>query len=576
MNKRKKAGQKSLARQIRRMVQVMIPVLIVYIVFCSVIIRDIQKQTVKNLDQIFNLYVKEVDNRFLHISSRLLSIMINSDKTDPFSKYMAFLETKDKVMVNYSITKLQENFISISKEYGAEYHFFLWFDDTKQYVNLDIEAIEKETNKDLKKELISLIQKKDNFSYSIKQKWDGFHLADQNYLYKVVKKGNVYLGCYVNVVDLLKPFYEMDLGVNGYVQLESNSGEVLGCVTSKGLAAVPNQKNSYTTTVISNEFVRAPFSIQIYVSAERIFGMLAVVFISIVIIAVILITVGTGMILYMQKRVLKPIVCFTNNLQQYDDNDYVYTLTDNHLLELEQMDEQFKKMMHQIKKMKITLYEQELEKQQMEMDSFKLQIRPHFYLNCLNFIHSMIDFKQYDNAKRMTEITSSYLTYIFRNSQEKVSMKAEIAHCRDYLDILLLRYKNGFEYYIELNDEVEEAVIFPFLIQVFVENAVKHALSLDKRILISITVFPEEQDGQEYINIYISDTGKGFPAEVLQKLSKGEKLSDKQGEHLGIGNILKRFHYFYGEDGRIILENSNLGGAVIDIHIPKNKCTLPS
>ena len=60
-------------------------------------------------------------------------------------------------------------------------------------------------------------------------------------------------------------------------------------------------------------------------------------------------------------------------------------MTEGNLLELEQIDGKFRTMIHQIRKLKITLYERELEKQKIEMDYLKMQIRPHFYLNCLNF-----------------------------------------------------------------------------------------------------------------------------------------------------------------------------------------------
>ena len=74
------------------------------------------------------------------------------------------------------------------------------------------------------------------------------------------------------------------------------------------------------------------------------------------------------------------------------------------------------------------------------MDYLKIQIRPHFYMNCLNFIYSMIDFGQYDHAKSMSRITSDYLAYIFRNTSEMVPVTAETNHCENYLKILLLRY----------------------------------------------------------------------------------------------------------------------------------------
>ena len=52
-----------------------------------------------------------------------------------------------------------------------------------------------------------------------------------------------------------------------------------------------------------------------------------------------------------------------------------------------------------------------------------------------------------------------------------VPVTAETNHCENYLKILLLRYPEKFTYYFEVHEEVENAVIFPFLFQVFVENA---------------------------------------------------------------------------------------------------------
>ena len=53
-------------------------------------------------------------------------------------------------------------------------------------------------------------------------------------------------------------------------------------------------------------------------------------------------------------------------------------MTEGNLLELEQIDGKFRTMIHQIRKLKITLYERELEKQKIEMDYLKMQIRAAF------------------------------------------------------------------------------------------------------------------------------------------------------------------------------------------------------
>lgn len=138
--------------------------------------------------------------------------------------------------------------------------------------------------------------------------------------------------------------------------------------------------------------------------------------------------------------------------------------------------------------------------------------------------------------------------------------------------ILLLRYPDSFEGYVEVHEEVRDAEIFPFLIQVFVENAAKHALTLEEKILISVTVYPEDREEGTYVNIYISDTGDGFAPDVLERLQRGEGLSSG-GHHVGIDNCLKRFHLYYNGLGEMNFSNSPLGGAIVDIHIPYRRYT---
>lgn len=86
-------------------------------------------------------------------------------------------------------------------------------------------------------------------------------------------------------------------------------------------------------------------------------------------------------------------------------------------------------------------------------------------------------------------------------------------------------------------------------------------------ILISVTVYPEDRQEGTYVNIYISDTGDGFPSDVLEKLQRGEGVSER-GHHVGIANCLKRFKLYYNGRGEINFSNSPLGGAIVDIHIP--------
>ena len=99
------------------------------------------------------------------------------------------------------------------------------------------------------------------------------------------------------------------------------------------------------------------------------------------------------------------------------------------------------------------------------------------------------------------------------------------------------------------------------------QPSAKQALMADEKMLISVTVYPEDRDDEKYVNIFISDTGKGFPDEILCKLQNGQNISDN-GKHIGIWNCMRRFQYYYGDQGEIHFSNSPLGGAVVDIHVP--------
>lgn len=571
--KRKRELKKDITHQVKRMLKLLIPMLILYLILGGVILVNIRKQTVQNISEMSELYINELDNKFFRISRRILcNIMEDNSSNSIFQYNIEKIQENPNTdfIVNLAVRDLQEYFVQYSWEYGQEYHFFVYMEDLNRYYSLDIDGI------NLQKETVieSILQKtrsKGEFTYSIKQKWESLFLSESNYIYKVAKRKDVYLGCYVEVKDLLEPFEEIATGNDSYVQLVEYSGQVMGRLDENGFTANPEKAKKLRAAVICQEMKRAPFSVEQYISNRKILGVLMGALVSLLLLGAVLLAVGAGMLNQLRKYVMLPIKNFTSKLMKYEEDEETYDLSSNNLLELEQMDEQFRKMMRQIRKLKINLYEQELEKKKIEMDYLKLQIRPHFYLNCLNFIYSMIEFEQYGNAKKMATITADYLQYVFQNGLEKVQIGAELNHCTNYMQILLLRYKNKLEYYSELNEEVENCWIFPFLIQVFVENAAKHALTLDSKILISVTVFPEEREDGKYLNIYISDTGKGFSQDVLEKLSRREPLTDGQGHHLGIDNCLKRFRHFYGERGEIYFENSPLGGAIVDIHIPMDE-----
>ena len=563
--------QRTMAQQVKWVLAVLLFALVIYTFGSAVLLEREGRRAVREMDQMSGLYTDELDNRFLRVSRNLFSTIMEKNQPESmFWKYVGMMLAEP--FVDYPLTELRQMMLSGIWEYGTEYEFFLYLAQRDEYYQLSIGPDGSYVpSPEIKGAVLAQIRNMEDTSYSVKKKWNIITSGGENYMCKIAQNREVYLGCYVSAKSILQPFSALIAGSSGYVRLVDGDGKIVGILTSRGISdgmgEYARETSGDTRFSIEKQLSQAPFRIQMQISGERMWDVMMGSIVVLVAVAAILILSSALILLYLRRNILRPMQLFTQNLEKYDEGEYEFRLTEGNLLELEQIDDKFRHMLHQIRRLKITLYEHELEKQKVEMDYLKLQIRPHFYLNCLNFIYSMIDFGQYDHARRMSSITADYLTYIFRNTSDLVPVLAETEHCGNYLKILLLRYPESFDYYVEVHREVENAAIFPFLIQVFVENAAKHALTLEEKILISVTVFPEDREEGKYVNLYISDTGKGFPEEILSRLQDGKSISDG-GDHVGITNCLKRFRYYYGKKGEIYFDNSPLGGAIVDIHIP--------
>lgn len=563
----KRRKKKSLAQQSKQILILMTVILVIILGGCTYVLNKTSGQIYEQMSQMAQLYAQELDNRFLRISRNLFSAIMDTNETNStFWGNVNLMKNGD--YSEYAIGKLREEYFSSAWEYGTEYRIFLYTNDTDKLYQLSLSSDGNYTmSPEIAASIREQIDKLDEKAYAVKRKWDVLECDDEIYICKIAQKNGIALGCIVNVKSILEPFSKLSLGKHGYVSLVDQDEVCIGMLDQSGIISEPQSMNTKNTYTIRQGLSRAPFEIRIGISLGGVLSLMAGSLLGMTVLIFMILIMSGISLFHVYSNIMKPLKVFTQNLQQYDEGGYMLNMTEGNLLELEQIDGKFRTMIHQIRKLKITLYERELEKQKIEMDYLKMQIRPHFYLNCLNFIYSMIDFGDYEHARAMTKITSDYLSYIFRNTTDRVPVLAESKHCEDYLKILLLRYPDKFTYYIEVHDEVADAEIFPFLIQVYVENAAKQALMADEKMLISVTVYPEDRDDEKYVNIFISDTGKGFPDEILCKLQNGQNISDN-GKHIGIWNCMRRFQYYYGDQGESHFSNSPLGGAVVDIHVP--------
>lgn len=145
---------------------------------------------------------------------------------------------------------------------------------------------------------------------------------------------------------------------------------------------------------------------------------------------------------------------------------------------------------------------------QLQLNSVRSQLNPHFLFNALAGIQNLMNKNEIDNAHRYLS-KFARLTRNVLDNKELISLIEEKILLDDYLQMEQLRF--GFEYQLNTTNDLDtENIEIPaMLLQPFVENAVKHGIA-EKGHEGKIIVRFEKQASDLILSI--KDNGKGFDA----------------------------------------------------------------
>ncbi len=214
----------------------------------------------------------------------------------------------------------------------------------------------------------------------------------------------------------------------------------------------------------------------------------------------------------------------------------------------------------------ITLNNQRLQSQILALQS---QMNPHFLYNSLATISAMADEGMNKEVIKMCQTISRILRYISSDREPLVSIKEDVAHAKDYLECMKMRYGDDLIYEIDLPEEMEELKIPKLCLQLIVENSIKFATkSVRAPWKISITGIVTGI----YWEISVKDNGKGFSAEDIKELqdkiayiNETDFLPELEINGMGLMNIYIRFKTLYHGKHIFRISNNATGGALVTI-----------
>ena len=207
----------------------------------------------------------------------------------------------------------------------------------------------------------------------------------------------------------------------------------------------------------------------------------------------------------------------------------------------------------------------ELKQKNAELYALQTQINPHFLHNTLEAIRMRALASGNQDVSRMIYLLSSF----FRQSQKGgiiTSVSEEVYFCKQYLELMALRYRKNFSSDIQLDSALKECGIIRHVLQPIVENALSHGLDLTNttgRIEVSIV-----RDGKD-ISIQVSDNGKGIPSDKLHQIQNQLNSENIRKEaSIGLPNVHQRLQCMFGEDYGVVIKSTPNEITTVSIRIP--------
>ncbi len=162
---------------------------------------------------------------------------------------------------------------------------------------------------------------------------------------------------------------------------------------------------------------------------------------------------------------------------------------------------------------------------ELQFESLKTQISPHYLFNCLNTISSLL-YKDSQMAEEFIRRMADTFKYVLSNQKRQlVTVRQEVEFVKAYYYLLQVRYEHHLRLEINLPKNILDTPIPPLTLQILVENAVKHnQISKEQPLLVYISA-------QDNTHITVIST-------------KTTSVKPSHSFKIGLENIRNRYEFF--------------------------------
>ncbi len=535
-----------------------LPIFLVLYVSTDMATNSYEQQMLANIQQILVPFAREIDltlnNAKLYIANKKLDLSALREGSDELTRLAELQSLGDGLSKDLSVQPQVDAIFFYTQEH-------LWFvqNYNRSYAQ----------NRRAADYLESLLKAHDATGSLFQQGYLSFE-ADGYYLFIGLDlPGGDVIGCWFNSDTLLEQVRASGIEGMSTVMFSDHAGRMLDSqfntpsnrrlrelltgyfVVTERLASGPFA----LTALLDRSVILAPFN-----NLHR--AMLVSLGFAFVLIC--------AYFLFLRGSLIRPLSRLVRSIDRLDAGNFKpIPIRDSEDVEIREVYRALNAMTNEVQSLKIRVYEEKLTQQHTQMQLFQLQIRPHFFLNALNTILSYARANEYQMVQKMTLCLATHCRYILYNTWF-VSVEEELVYTQNYIDMQSMQHDARYHYVVRVDDELLDREIPILAVQIFVENALKHARNAEQ-IQIAVGIAQQELSGIPCLCVAIDDTGAGFSPDTLAQLNNPAYMEAAPDHGIGIENVRQRLQLLYGGNAEVMFSNNEAGGAHVWMALPMER-----
>jgi hypothetical protein len=185
----------------------------------------------------------------------------------------------------------------------------------------------------------------------------------------------------------------------------------------------------------------------------------------------------------------------------------------------------------------------EKEKVKSELAFLRNQISPHFFMNTLNNIHSLIDLDAQGAKDAVIRLSKLMQHLLYDSERDSIRLQDEVTFIQSYIELMKLRFTEKVKVSVNIRTDEPGILIPPLLFTSLLENAFKHGVSYKEKSFIDISLVTLE--------------GK-LVFTIANSVITGKKPTrDSENSGIGLDNTRKRLDLLYSNSYKMDVTDSD-------------------